>query len=155
MKKIIIQFICIIMLLIIGCQKQECKCKDLRNQEIKWVNQVKDIPIVKLRKGESFTANGDGIFFEEDGSLTRVQEDTIVSMNLMGFSPSFFRHLESYVETFIRMHSQDLKKEALLPTVVNEVVHAGKARVKILPTNSSWFGVTYQEDKKIVKHKVI
>jgi len=97
----------------------------------------------------------DGIFFEDDdGTLARVHEDTIVSMNLMGFAPSFFRHLESYVEKFIRLHSQDLKKEALLPTVVNEVIHTGKARVKILPTNASWFGVTYKEDKELVRKKI-
>jgi len=97
----------------------------------------------------------DGIYFQDDnGKLIKVSGDTLVSMNLMGFTPSLFRHLESYVEEFIRMHSQDLKKEALLPTLVNEVIHTGNARVKILPTNASWFGVTYQEDKELVRKKI-
>lgn len=98
----------------------------------------------------------DGIFFEDDdGKMTNVHGNTLVSMNLMGFTPSIFRHLESYIETFFSRHSQDLKKEALLPTVVNEVVHSGRARVKILPTNSSWFGVTYHQDKKLVRQKIM
>ena len=98
----------------------------------------------------------DGIFFEDnDGTLTRVQGDTMVSMNLMGFTPSIFCHLESYFENFLHEHIKDLKREALLPTVVNEVVHTGRASVKILPTSSSWFGVTYQKDKELVRKKIM
>lgn len=101
-----------------------------------------------------FSKEKDIFFEDDDGTLKKVQGDTIVSMNLMGFTPSIFRHLKSYVEKFIRTNSQDVKKEALLPTVVNEVIQKDRAKVKILPTDSNWFGVTYQEDKELVREKI-
>jgi len=94
------------------------------------------------------------VFIDEEGSLIQIGHDIMVSMNLMGFTPSIFKHLDSYVEHFIRTYSHDNKKESLLPESVNEVVSRGKTIVKILPTNAEWFGVTYREDRELVARKI-
>jgi NDP-sugar pyrophosphorylase family protein len=74
----------------------------------------------------------------------------IVSMNLMGFTPSLFHPLDSHFRTFIRYNIDNLSAEFYLPTVVNEMVKESKARIKVLKTTDKWFGITYKEDRPIV-----
>lgn len=76
---------------------------------------------------------------------------TIVSMNLWGFSASFMPRLAEAFTAFLGRCGQELKTECYLPTVVNDLVQAGKAEVAVLPTDEQWFGVTYQADKASAK----
>ncbi|HUJ70720.1 MAG TPA: sugar phosphate nucleotidyltransferase [Verrucomicrobiae bacterium] len=73
--------------------------------------------------------------------------DEPVSMNFWGFTPALFPQLRERFEEFLRRSGHELKSECYIPTTVNELVAAGTARVKVLRTPASWFGVTYQEDK--------
>jgi UTP-glucose-1-phosphate uridylyltransferase len=77
--------------------------------------------------------------------------DELVSMNFWGFTPLVFPQLRERFYSFLQRCGQELKSECYIPTTVNELVASGIARVKVLPTTSSWFGVTYQEDKPRVK----
>ena len=79
-----------------------------------------------------------------DSALTG---DELVSMNFWGFTPLVFAQLRERFFEFMHRLGQELKSECYIPTTVNELVAAGVARVKVLRTPSSWFGVTYQEDK--------
>jgi hypothetical protein len=76
--------------------------------------------------------------------------DELVSMNFWGFTPALFPQLRERFETFLRRSGQELKSECYIPTTINELVASGAARVKVLGTPSSWFGVTYKEDKSKV-----
>lgn len=76
-----------------------------------------------------------------------VKEDQPVSMNLFAFNIDLMKHLEEKFPKWLKVHGQELKSEFLIPTVVNELVHEGKATLKLLSTDSKWFGVTYKEDK--------
>jgi hypothetical protein len=89
----------------------------------------------------------------EDGSWVPFAADSIVSMNMWGFTPSFFRELEARFPIFLAQSvpSNPLKTEFLLPNIVGELVLAKKARVKVLPTDEKWFGVTYQADRPRVQ----
>lgn len=73
--------------------------------------------------------------------------DEPVSMNFWGFTPALFPQLRTQFEAFLRRSGQELKSECYIPTTVNELVALRAARVKVLRTPSSWFGVTYKEDK--------
>ena len=73
--------------------------------------------------------------------------DELVSMNFWGFTPALFPQLRERFDEFLRRSGQELKSECYIPTTVNELVAAGAARVKVLRTPASWFGVTYKEDK--------
>lgn len=97
------------------------------------------------RDGDGAVAPG-----EQDESIT-LTGDEIASMNMWGFTPSIFRHLEVQFGEFLTSRGNDPGAEFFIPTVVNNLVRAGKARVKILPTSSRWMGVTYREDKAIVE----
>jgi dTDP-glucose pyrophosphorylase len=91
---------------------------------------------------------------DEEGTMIPIEEDPIVSTNLMGFTPSVFSHLEFYFERFIQEHSQNAKTEFFLPDILNKIIQTNKARVKVLKTGENWFGVTYKEDKTAATQKI-
>jgi NDP-sugar pyrophosphorylase family protein len=80
--------------------------------------------------------------------------DTIVSMNIWGFTREFFDHLEDAFRAFLEQHGRELKSEAYLPAVVDVAMRTGRARVKVLRTDARWFGVTYQEDRAVAQRAV-
>ncbi len=73
--------------------------------------------------------------------------DEFVSMNLWGFTPSIFDHLRRQFGEFLKAKGGEEKSEFYIPTVVNRLVAEDRARVKVLPTQEQWYGVTYQEDR--------
>lgn len=86
-----------------------------------------------------------------DGTKVSYVDDTSISMNMFALHPTLFSIIEEKFDTFLQNHNQDLKEEFLLPTIVNEIIHEGKAQFKVLQTNGKWFGVTYKEDADIVR----
>jgi dTDP-glucose pyrophosphorylase len=93
-------------------------------------------------------------FTDAQGKTTNLTGDELVSMNFWGFMPSLFPHLQDKLVEFLKKNLQDPKAECYIPTSVNDLVKAGKARTKVLRTNSSWFGVTYREDRPHVLESV-
>ena len=95
-------------------------------------------------------------YTEDDGaSWTRLEEDTIVSMNMWGFTPDFLDELESGFRTFLSEQKEgDIKSEYLLPTIVDQLIKSGRANVSVLETTDKWFGVTYKEDKPVVVESI-
>lgn len=92
--------------------------------------------------------------FTEDGGQTfqPLAGDTIVSMNLWGFTQSFLQESQARFPAFLdRALAQDPeKREYFLPSVVSQLIGEGKARVKVLRSHDKWHGVTYQQDKPLV-----
>ncbi len=76
-----------------------------------------------------------------------LDSNLLVSMNLMGFSPSVFRHLASCFKEFVRAQGQDPNAEFYLPHAVNEMIRVGTARVKVFHTEERWFGMTHGSDR--------
>lgn len=92
-------------------------------------------------------------YTEDDGeSWTVLPENTIVSMNLWGFTSSILKELEKRFPLFLDDHlnSDPLKCEYFLPFVVDQMIREGQADVKVLHSADSWYGVTYKEDKERV-----
>lgn len=81
----------------------------------------------------------------------RYAPDTPVSMNCWGFTPAFLPALDTHWRSFLASHGTSEKAEFYLPFAVDELLRAGAARVRVLPTDDAWFGVTYQEDKPRVQ----
>ena len=76
--------------------------------------------------------------------------DSRVSMNCWGFSLGLFEELEKRFVKFLAERGTEMKSEWYIPFVVDELIKEGKASCRMLPTDSSWFGVTYREDKPFV-----
>ncbi|QOR76140.1 MAG: NTP transferase domain-containing protein [Thermoflavifilum sp.] len=90
------------------------------------------------------------IVYEEQGQTFPLPAHTPVSMNFWGFDPAFFSIAEPLFHQFVHEHALDPKAEFLIPAVVDHFIQQGKGTVKVIPTNSPWFGVTYKEDAPLV-----
>ena len=75
-------------------------------------------------------------------------------MNMWAFTPCVFDQLRQRFAEFLERNASDLKAECYIPSTVGELVHAGEARVKVLRSRDSWFGVTYREDRPRVVESV-
>ena len=91
-----------------------------------------------------------GIHFTEDGeNWTDVPADTIVSMNMWGFTPGFLAELEARFPNFLDTLAvkNPEKSEFFLPFAVEALLSENKATVKVLQSPDKWYGVTYAADK--------
>jgi UTP-glucose-1-phosphate uridylyltransferase len=77
-----------------------------------------------------------------------------VSMNMWGFTPSLFTYLSKGLVDFLNAEGNELKSEYLIPSVINDLIQNKLEDVHVLRSNASWFGVTYKDDKPVVKRKI-
>jgi len=89
-----------------------------------------------------------------DGKALRLGGDETVSMNLWGFTPALFNDLRELFVQFLAQQGAEEKSEFYIPAAVNELIRAGRARVKVLRSPDSWFGVTYREDHPLVVESI-
>ena len=86
-----------------------------------------------------------------DGSVQELDVKDLVSMNMWGLTPDFMEVLEKgFAEFLSGLAPEDTKKEYLLPELVDHLIKNESAKVDVLETKDTWFGVTYQEDKETV-----
>ena len=97
---------------------------------------------------------GHVVYQDDHAGQLALSEDTVVSMNIWGFMPSLFQHLESDMIRFLEDNSTSLKAEFLLPAVIDKLIKSGHVEIPVLPTNAQWFGMTYKEDLDIVRKKL-
>ncbi len=92
-------------------------------------------------------------YTEDDGETwTKLPEDTIVSMNMWGFTSGILQELNNRFARFLEenLRKNPLKCEYFLPFVVDELLKENKAEVTVLKSPDRWYGVTYKEDKPVV-----
>ena len=90
----------------------------------------------------------------ENGELISIDKNTIVSMNFWGFTPKCFEFGEDLFLDFLEKNASNLKAEFYLPTIVNKMITSEKASVKVLESDSKWFGVTYSDDKEKTQEEI-
>lgn len=88
-----------------------------------------------------------GILPEEIGPGKKYSGAEIASLNCWAFTPALFAGLDAQLRTFLTERGREPKAEFYLPAAVSAMIQQGTATVQVLPTDSSWFGVTYREDK--------
>jgi UTP-glucose-1-phosphate uridylyltransferase len=117
-------------------------------------NVNKDNYLTDITEHRKISSNGNEISsLTESGKIILTGKER-VSMNLMGFLPSMFEHLQQQFTAFLKVNSGNKDAEFFLPSAMNEVIKSGKARVKVLPTMEKWFGITYREDRDMVMNSL-
>ena len=112
------------------------------------VNNDKLINVVET---ENLVKSGSGITSNSDLDLNG---DEPVSMNMWGFTPAIFDYLNEMFEVFLSKNIYDIKSEFLIPSVINDLINSGDELVQVLYSKSSWFGVTYKQDKSYVVQQI-
>lgn len=125
--------------------------------------------------GNTLTANGAvkrGVFFTEDGYVTHIVESKVenvdnkiictplnggddyeitseqnVSMLMFGIQPSIFNYVKSDIISFFENHKNNLDDcEYFLPDILTGMIKDKVAKIKLIPTNAVWKGITYRND---------
>lgn len=87
----------------------------------------------------------------EGGPVRPLTGEETVSMNMWGFTPAVFEGFTRSFADFLKTRLLDPKAEFYIPLGVDMLIQSGEATCEVLPTDSQWFGVTYQEDKPRVQ----
>lgn len=88
---------------------------------------------------------------KEDGSIITLDPDTVVSMNMWGFTPDLFDYLEEGFNRFLKEKINVPKSEYFLPSQIDELIKNGSKKAKVLIAEDKWYGMTYKEDKPTLK----
>lgn len=97
---------------------------------------------------------GEDAEYEDEGVWVPVSGDSISSMNFFGFTPEVFSFAAEKFKCFLENIKNPLKNEYYLPSVASLAMEAGLATVKVCPTPSRWFGVTYAADREGLEGKI-
>ena len=91
-----------------------------------------------------------------DNTETSIENNTIVSMNMFGFTKEFLSHMDEQFIDFLKDNRENLLTcEFFLPTVVSNLIKNGTAKTTVLETSAVWYGITYKEDKEVVEKALL
>lgn len=91
------------------------------------------------------------VVYEEEGKLTSIDKDTLVSVNLYGFTKAIFQDTKFYFQKFLQESTELSTQEFYLPSLVQNLINDNKADITVLTTTSQFNGMTYKEDLEGVK----
>jgi hypothetical protein len=115
---------------------------------------VKDSYLVSMQENKKIYHENDQIISEVGTEKRILTGDEDVSMNFFGFGPTIVPYFQNYFDKFIAQNIESEKEESLLPEAVNLMVNENYGKLKFYTTNERWFGMTYQEDRQIVKDEI-
>lgn len=116
---------------------------------------VKDGYLDSIVENTKISYEVNGIVSELNDKKIALTGDEWVSMNLFGFTPKAFEGFHEYWENFKKEGLFTEKQEALLPVAASDIVKSGKGKIKFFTSTENWFGMTYPEDREIVKQEII
>ncbi len=99
------------------------------------------------RTAISYDKDGKIVFTDENDQVQTLDPKTPVSMNLWGFTPDYFDYSEREFRKFLDKDINTPKAEFFIPLCIDTLINSGEATVKVLDTDSKWFGVTYAADR--------
>ena len=113
--------------------------------------------LIEVREHTRIERHGGRIVSTEDGETwSELPADSTTSMNMWGFAPSLLGEIAARFPDFLRANAGNLSKaEYFLPDVIAALLREGKARVRVLRSDERWLGVTYQEDRPVVREAVL
>ncbi|MBI2730763.1 MAG: nucleotidyltransferase [Sphingobacteriales bacterium] len=103
---------------------------------------------VKVYKKDS------AIVYEDENGVHVIPDECKASMNFWCFHNAVFKMMEAQFSDFLRHNLSNPKAEFFIPIVGDEFIKSGSGKIKVIPTSSQWFGVTYKEDAPGVQQNV-
>lgn len=106
-----------------------------------------------VERTKVYVENGK-IYYLESGMPVPVMPETPVSMNFWGFDEHVFDFIEQQFKDFLQISGNDPKAEFFIPLVADNYIQKNKGKIKVIPTDAKWFGVTYREDAPVVQRSI-
>ena len=111
--------------------------------------------LIDIKECKKIGKESDGtISYPEGGEKIELSEESLVSMNMWGFYPSYFDYFDTNFRIFLKENGSAPTSEYYIPDLIDYLIKEGQSVVKVLSSDSEWFGVTYQEDKPFVTQKL-
>jgi hypothetical protein len=110
--------------------------------------------LVSITERTKIYREGDEIIYEDKDGKHDVPDTVKVSMNFWGFDVSVFPYTEKLFKDFLTTSITDPKSEFFIPIVGEDFIKNEGGQIKVIPTSSQWFGVTYKEDAPGVKDSI-
>lgn len=83
-----------------------------------------------------------------------IDEESSVSMNMFCYHQNILEHFQEEFDEFLKTNDEDMTGEYIMAVGINKLIEEGKIKMKVIPTDSPWFGVTYKEDAPEVRRKL-
>ena len=115
---------------------------------------VKDNKLESIVENLKIYYEGDKIISEWPDKKVELTGKEWVSMNLFGFSLKAFERVHLYWDDFISRNVSAEKAEALLPVAASDIIRNNEGIIKFFTSSENWFGMTYPEDRAIVKEEI-
>lgn len=115
---------------------------------------VQDGKLASIVENLKIYYDGDKIISEQSDKKTVLSGKEWVSMNLFGFSLKAFERFHTYWDAFISENCSELKAEALLPVAAGDIIKNNEGSIHFFTSSENWFGMTYPEDRAIVKEEL-
>ena len=115
---------------------------------------VKDNKLESIVENLKIYYEGDKIISEWPDKKVELTGKEWVSMNLFGLSLKAFERFHSYWDDFISQNVSAEKTEALLPVAASDIIRNNEGIIKFFTSSEKWFGMTYPEDRAIVKEEI-
>lgn len=109
------------------------------------LTEIEELKSIQKKAGKIVSVTGE--------NERELHPDDLISMNIMGFTPSVFEAIRKGFDQFYRNLSPGSTVEFYLANVLTRLLNEG-VDIPVIPTNSQWFGVTYSKDKDWVNREL-
>ncbi len=106
--------------------------------------------LVGITERINIGSKGGRILVDDGKEPKELSRQTRVSMNFWCFDPSYFSYTQKLFREFLQQYGKEIKSEFFIPIVADQFIKEG-GKIEVIPTSSSWFGVTYKEDAPFVE----
>ena len=110
--------------------------------------------LVSIKERTKIYREGDQIVYEDEAGKHTVPFNSSVSMNFWCFHQNMFQLTEKLFYRFVKENLSNIKSEFFIPLIAEDFMDNHSGQVKVIPTSSQWFGVTYKEDAPVVKASI-
>ncbi|MEZ4909116.1 MAG: sugar phosphate nucleotidyltransferase [Saprospiraceae bacterium] len=115
----------------------------------------KDGNLIDIKECRMISKSDDGtISYNDNGVNIELDNEALVSMNMWGFYPEYFSHFDKNFKIFLEEEGSNPTSEYYIPVLIDLLIKNNEAEVRVLSSDSEWFGVTYKEDKPFVMEKL-
>lgn len=110
--------------------------------------------LVSIKERTKIYKDNDTIIYEDETGKHTVPSGSSVSMNFWCFHQSMFEETEKLFLQFVKDNTENIKAEFFIPIIAEDFIENQGGHIRVIPTSSQWFGVTYKEDAPAVKASV-